>query len=82
MKVGSGGFSAAAVVPLAVALVLESLPLGVAMVFASGPTERIVETYSYFSLLPLGYANVTPMLTGIMTAVAMLLDVVMLIRPK
>lgn len=82
MKVRSGGLSAAAVALLAVALVLEALPFGVAMVFAVGPTERIVETYSYFSLLPLGYANVAPMLTGIMTAVATLLGVVVLARPN
>lgn len=82
MRVKSRGLDAAAVVLMAVALVLEALPFGVAMVFAAGPTERIVETYSYFSLLPLGYANVAPMLTGIMTAVATLLGVVVLARPN
>ena len=82
MRVKSRDLDAAAVVLMVVALVLEALPFGVAMVFAAGPTERIVETYSYFSLLPLGYANVAPMLTGIMTAVATLLGVVVLARPN
>lgn len=82
MRVKSRDLDAAAVVLMAVALVLEALPFGVAMVFAAGPTERIVETYSYFSPLPLGYANVAPMLTGIMTAVATLLGVVVLARPN
>ena len=82
MRVKSRDLDAAAVVLMVVALVLEALPFGVAMVFAAGPTERIVETYSYFSLLPLGYANVAPMLTGIMTAVATLLGVVVLAKPN
>ena len=44
MRVKSRDLDAAAVVLMAVALVLEALPFGVAMVFAVGPTERIVET--------------------------------------
>lgn len=50
-----------------VALILEILPIGAVMVFATSPSERITEVFSYFSLLPLGYANITPMLTGILT---------------
>ena len=58
------------------ALILEILPIGAVMVFAAGPNQRITEIYSYFSLLPLGYANVTPMLTGILTVVIMVLGVI------
>ena len=50
-----------------VALILEILPVGAVMVFATSPSERFMEVYSYFSLLPLGYANFAPMLTGILT---------------
>lgn len=50
-----------------IALLLEILPIGAVMVFATSPNERITEVFSYFSLLPLGYANVAPMLTGILT---------------
>ena len=58
------------------ALILEILPIGAVMVFAAGPNQRITEIYSYFSLLPLGYENVTPMLTGILTVVIMVLGVI------
>ena len=63
-----------------VALVLEILPIGAVMVFSVSPTERITETYSYFSLLPWGYANFTPMLTGILTIVIILLGIISLIK--
>lgn len=58
------------------ALILEILPIGAVMVFAAGPDQRITEIYSYFSMLPLGYANVTPMLTGILTVVIIVLGVI------
>lgn len=61
-----------------IALVIEILPIGVVMVFATSPTERTIEMCSYFSLLPLGYANVTPLLTGILTVVIILLGIIAL----
>lgn len=66
----------AAIMLQCAALILEILPVGVVMVFAAGPDERITEIYSYFSLLPVGYANVTPMLTGILTVVIIVLGVI------
>jgi transcriptional regulator with XRE-family HTH domain len=69
-----------AVVLQGAAFVLELLPVGAVMVFASGPNERITEVYSYFSLLPLGYANFTPMLTGALTVAVLLLGIIVLIR--
>lgn len=70
----------AALVLQGVALILEILPLGAVMVFATGSNAYTVETYSYFSLLPVGYANVTPMLTGVLTVAVLLLGVIALFR--
>lgn len=69
-----------AIVLQCAALILEILPVGAVMVFAAGPEERITETYSYFSLLPLGYANITPMLTGILTIAIIFLGVIAVFR--
>ena len=63
-----------------VALVLEMLPIGAVMVFATSPTERTIEVYSYFSMLPVGYANFAPLLTGILTILIILLGVIALFR--
>ena len=41
----------------ALTIVLELLPLGAVCIFATSPTERLKETFSYFSLTPFGYAN-------------------------
>lgn len=70
----------AAMVLQGAALILEILPVGAVMVFATGPEERITETYSYFSLLALGYANVTPMLTGILTIAVLFLGWIAVFR--
>ena len=55
-------------------LLLESLPLGAVLSFSQGPnaTGLHQETYSYFSLIPFGYANFTPLITGILTILAAL----------
>lgn len=55
-------------------LFLESLPLGAVLSFSQGPnaTGLHQETYSYFSLIPFGYANFTPLITGILTILAAL----------
>ena len=63
-----------------IALILEILPIGAVMVFATSPTEHTIEICSYFSLLPVGYANITPMLTGILTVVIILLGVIVLFK--
>ena len=56
-----------------VALILEVLPNGVLMRFATPPGELPVITYtSYFDLLPLGYANFAPLLTAILTIVLLI----------
>ena len=45
----------------ALTIVLEALPLGAVCTFAPSPTERVRETFSYFSLIPFGYANFAPL---------------------
>ena len=58
-----------AVLP-ALTIVLELLPLGAVCIFATSPTERVKETFSYYSLTPFGYANFAPLITAILTVVA------------
>ena len=58
-----------AVLP-ALTIVLELLPFGAVCIFATSPTERVKETFSYFSLTPFGYANFAPLITATLTAVS------------
>ena len=66
-----------AVLP-ALTIVLELLPLGAVCIFATSPTERVRETFSYFSLIPFGYANFAPLITAILTVVILLLSLISL----
>ena len=63
-----------------IALILEILPIGTVMVCATSPTKQTIEVYSYFSLLPVGYANFTPLLTGILTILIILLGAIALFK--
>lgn len=65
---------------LAAALVLEALPIGAVLIFVPQPGETIRETYSYFDFTPFGYANFSPLPTGILTAVSVLLGIISGIR--
>jgi len=56
--------------------VLELLPYGAVCIFATSPTDRIKETFSYFSLLPFGYANFAPFITAILTIAILLLALI------
>lgn len=78
MKASNKAYYLTAVALQGIALVLEILPIGAVMVFAPSPGERSIEIFSYFSLLPVGYANVTPMLTGILTLAVILLGIIVL----
>ena len=80
MKATDRVYYLAALALQGIALVLEVLPIGVVMVFATSPTKQTIEVYSYFSLLPVGYANFTPLLTGILTILIILLGVIALFR--
>lgn len=56
-----------------VAIILQALPNGVAMRFATPPGEPPFITHtSYFDLLPLGYANFAPLFTAILTIVLLI----------
>lgn len=55
---------------VAAALILEALPYGAVLNFAVAPesgggTNR--RTFSYFSMMPFGYANFGPLLTALIT---------------
>lgn len=62
-----------AVLP-ALTIVLELLPFGAVCIFATSPTERVKETFSYFSLTPFGYANFAPLITATLTVAIFLLS--------
>ena len=65
------------------ALFWEFLPLGTVLVFKSGPDlPSTTQTYSYFSLIPFGYANFTPLITGFLTVLCLFLSIFALIRCK
>lgn len=80
MKATNKAYYSTAIALQGIALILEILPIGAVMVFATSPTEHTIEICSYFSLLPVGYANITPMLTGILTVVIILLGVIVLFK--
>ena len=56
-----------------VTLILEILPFGAVCNFANPDGAPYHYTYSYFSLIPFGYANFAPFLTAILTCVMILL---------
>ncbi len=68
------------IVPAAV-LLLEIPPLGAVCKFADGPDQPIIKTFSYFSLTPFGYANFFPLITGVLTAILLILGVLSLAKP-
>lgn len=54
-------------------LVLELLPFGAVCNFASAPDEIHRETFSYFSLVPFGYAHFSPFITAVLTCILLIL---------
>lgn len=63
-------------------LILEILPYGAVMRFANPHGAPQQETYSYFDLLPFGYANFAPLLTAILTCIIFALLFIYLIIGK
>ncbi len=61
-----------------VAIILEALPYGVVMLFANPDGEPWRSTYSYFDLLPFGYAVFGPFIAAILTCILTLLCAVFL----
>lgn len=56
-----------------ISIILMAMPWGIAMTFAPGPNERITSYFSYFDLIPLGYGNWLPIITVILSFVALIL---------
>lgn len=52
MKATNRAYHLSALALQGIALILEILPIGAVMVFATSPTKQNIEVYSYFSLLP------------------------------
>ena len=63
-----------------ITIILEVLPYGAVCVFAPSPTERVRETFSYFDLVPYGYANFSPLLTALVSCLVFILMVIFLIK--
>ncbi len=78
-------FKEAAMTSLPVAaIILQLLPYGAVLNFArpadDGSIGHFRETYSYFSLVPFGYANFGPLFTAILTCVLLILAVISLFK--
>ncbi len=63
-------------------LVLEILPYGAVLNFANPEGEPFRKTYSYFSMMPYGYANFGPLITAILTCILILLLVLSILIKK
>lgn len=63
-------------------LVLEILPYGAVCNFANpeGPPHRV--TYSYFSMIPYGYANFGPLITALLTCVLLVIIILSILLKK
>jgi hypothetical protein len=55
---------------------LEALPYGAVCNFASGPNKIHRQTFSYFDLVPFGYANFAPPITALLTCAILVLLVI------
>ena len=70
--------------PLAT-IILELFPCGAVLNFGRGLEEGgglIKETYSYFSLLPVGYANFGPFITALLSCVLFVIALLFLFAPN
>ena len=69
-----------------ITLILEILPYGAVCNFARPATDgsigRFRELYSYFDLVPFGYANFAPLITAIITCIILLLLIIYCITNK
>lgn len=65
---------------LVAALILEILPYGAVLNFANPEGEPFRRTYSYFSLVPFGYASFGPLLTALMTSALLIIAVIYCFR--
>ena len=65
-----------------IAIMLEALPFGAVLNFANPEGEPWRKTFSYFSLIPFGYANFAPLLTALSTCVLLVLLIVSILSKK
>lgn len=63
-------------------LVLEILPYGAVCNFANPDGEPFCKTYSYFSMIPYGYANFGPLITAILTCVLLVIIILSILLKK
>ena len=63
-------------------LVLEILPYGAVLNFANPEGDTWRKTYSYFSLIPYGYANFGPLITAVLTCVLLIIIILSIILKK
>lgn len=70
---------AMAVLSVAV-LILELLPYGAVCVFMDDGGTKIRRTYSYFSLIPYGYADFSPLITAVLSCVILVLCLILCFR--
>lgn len=61
-------------------IILELLPHGAVLIFAPSPADTIRETYAYFSLEPVGYANFAPFVTAFLTCIILILAIITIIK--
>ncbi len=61
-------------------LLLEMLPWGAVLNFATPDGEPYRKTFSYFNPITYGYANFGPFITAILTTILMLLCIINLIK--
>lgn len=69
-------------IPPLLALILELLPWGVMMYFFNPTGDNYNQVFSYFSLVPFGYANVAPFFTGLATCVLLALLILFAVKSK
>jgi len=61
-------------------LILEILPYGAVCVFLSDGGEKTRKLFSYFDLVPFGYANFAPFITALLTCALLVLGVIHLVK--
>lgn len=59
---------------LLAAQILMTLPMGIAMVFATGPTERLTSYYSFYHPMVFGYGNWFPLLAAVFSLITLALS--------
>lgn len=55
----------------AIIVLLEALPYGVVLSFAASADERLRVTYSFFSLIPFGYASFGPLIAAALSCISL-----------